>query len=81
MIARTANANEHICDGLCGTMTLLCNQRTDHARAKAVAPVRERPSLLGTKFLSFLHCGEPSPVGAGNVWRLYALGFECSLSN
>ena len=80
-MAKTAAANRQICDGFCGTTALLCNQRTAHARAKAVAPVKERPSLLGTKFPSFLHCGEPSPAGAGNVWRLYVLGFECSLSS
>ena len=62
-------------------MVLLRNQRTDNARAKAVAPVRNRPNLLGTKFASCLHRGVPSRGGAGNAWRLYVLGFECSLSS
>ena len=81
MIAKTADVAKHMCDGSYCPTALLCNQRTDHARAKAVAPVSERPSLLGTKFPSFLHGGKPSSVGAGNVWRLYVLGFECTLSS
>lgn len=81
MIAKTANANRNMCDGSYETTALLCNKRTDHARTKAVAPVRERPIVLAMKFGSFLKCGERSPVGAGSVWRLYVLEFECSLSS
>ena len=81
MIAITAEASKHRCDGLHSTIALLCNPRTDQARAKAVAPISERFSLPGTKGRSFLHCGRFPPVGAGNAWRLYFLGFECSLSN
>ena len=80
-MTRIADANRQICDELFGTTALFCNQRTDDAKAKAIAPVRERPSLLGTKSWSLFHCGEPSLWGAGNVWRLYVLGFECSLSS